>query len=378
MSLGYSAIDAYIGRYVIRKLHTSYITRSPLRYFIVGEDKKELLKLGKPNESVVFGRKDMGSAQRKKLAGSKGVEIRFQKDVPDPPTAGSYNGETTPTATKYAEDLVETGEIRWSEKWTPLKIREHSLRMARKSGNMANFAAIAEEVVQMGMNEHIKQDNTDLHEGTLTTEQQDAEVWNSYLGLRHTLSDGQGDESGYRYYAGKDRNTYTQLQAKVVDVAAETAAGRLPDTKIRLNLARKADTVYGMNQYTEGGVGLCLVSADLYEPLAEEANKRASIYRESIGVPDFAVDGFKYPVIQVGNKFITYDSGCKTGEMCCLNLDDWMFEVQDDANFQLEPWQRKWLNEEGGGYYRWTQIHSVTRLSCARPWAQLKYTGLTI
>ena len=376
-------INTYVRDLISPMLHSSYATTKPLLRLMAGPDASGLDKLGDPDFGVIIGGKNLGRAEKQMLNGSKVHKFRYQKAQTD--TAENVlPGAATPAATGFAEDNVGTAGNKWVHFWNPIKIREDSVNDARNGGSPEatnlQIAAIVEEAVGQGFQRALEKQQAQLWAGTLTSAQQARDHgWEDYLGLVHQVSDGTSTgETDYTHIGNVDRTAETELKAKVNLAADLVTAGIMTATdNVTLDVLRwlKINNTYGgvTNKYAGAG-NLAITTPAQWLKLADDADSNQVFSVGKLG--DVGMDGFKYPVIQADNTLVTYDPDCTSGCLYLLCTDHWVFEVQSGSNFQVEPWQEKWRNEEGGEYYRWTQIHAKTRLTCTRPDLQVKITGL--
>jgi hypothetical protein len=295
-------------------------------------------------------------------------------------------------ATKFADDQVGQAETRWSHFVNHLKVRQSRIDAAK--GDLG-IASLIDEALGMGWQMSLEKHQAMLWTGTLTSNQQDAEEWVGNIGLKHWVSDGVDgsgtssggdalgtDESDYATVARVDRTTHTQLKAKVLNANWLVQQGYLTDTRPKLSMLRKIRITPALggvaNKNADAG-RFVITGPNLFNVLADEAEGKYQIHVGNI--PGFALGGFKYPVIQYGNIFITYDPDLEThgaDEMYQLTPSSFLFEVQSGSNFKVEPWTKQWLAEEDGGYYQRSMIRAKTRFTCREPWLQVKVTGLTV
>jgi len=371
MAIDFDQIETYVRRLVKKRLHSTYIQSKPLLFFIAGSRATNLDKLGDPKVGVILGGRNLGMAQREMLAGSYNHQVRYQKDETDDATVVTGAG-STPVASGFADDNIGLYETRWSHFFSPLKIRQSRLDNC-KSNLM--LASIVEEAVAMGMNKHLQNHQTELWNGSLNEAQQDAEDWGGYLGLTHAVDDG--TTSGYEFYGGVDRTVQTQLQSKLVAASSIAASGTIIDLRM-FRKVRTLNTFGGLANKAEDAGTLVITTGELWEKLANDAEGKHNIYDPMTTIPGVLNHtGMKYPVICKDQTKITYDEDCPAGTAFVLTPSTWVWEVQRGSNFKTEEWVKKYLTEEGGGYYRWTLLHTKARLTCTDPFLNVKITGLT-
>lgn len=378
MALQYEQVNTYVRRLIKPKLHSSYLKTRALLYFMAGAAATNLNRLGDPQMGVVFGGMNLGAAQRETLNGSYNHEFKFQKAKTD--AGGTTTGnDPTPVATKNADENVALAGTRWVNFWHPLRISEAVMRAAK--GDLA-VGKVLEDAVGMGFQQALDKQQDSLWTGTLNAAQQDGREWPNHIGLTHTVSDGTTDSSTYDPYGGQLRSVYSQLKANINTQSALQSAGAIPDKKPTLSLIRQLRIInaYGgiANQNYRAG-RLVITTPDLWNVLAVEAEGKHTIYDAGKEVPGVGMAvGFEYPIIKKDTTFITYDTSCPTGELYMLTPEVFTYELQAGGNYEIQPWVEKWQTEEGGAYYRWTQIHAVSRFTCEEPWLQTKVTGLTV
>lgn len=368
-------IDVFLRRNVLPTVHSNFSNTKPLLWIMVGRDKAELEKLGNPQTGLQFGgRQLMGEATRKVTTGSEKHELVYQKDQTPATSTLDYQATSTPTqSTGFAEDNFGTAEFNWTDYWTPVRFSQHAVDHAE--GNRVQVESIVELATMQAVQRHMEKIQTDLVTGTPSS--QTTRLWDSLIGMQHTISDGSTDSSSFATYGNVDRTSETELAAIVKDVDTEVSNGDLADTKVRLDLIRKAKIGYGLNKTFAGAGDFVVVGADLFETLAQEAEDR-NLRTITGGIPEVGMEGFKLPIIEYGDSLVTFDRDVPDGEMWILTSRSWMMEFAQGANFTLDSgFHQAWREEEGGGYYNWGHFHSKSRLICREPWLQFKYINLT-
>lgn len=378
MAISYDQVNIWVRELIKPKLHSSYVQMKPLLYVLAGKTVANLDSLGDPQAGVVWGGAGIGRATMLQQAGSFNHRFSYQKTEADASSHVALDG-ATPTATVYGDDLVDNAETRWTDFWGPLRLRKDRLDAAISSGNNLRVASLTEAAVSMGFNRHLQKHQSELWTGTLTEAQQDLEVWPNYIGVQHTC-----DGSGTDFYGGKDRSSETELRGKEYTAGALATAGAIASggTVPLLRMVRwlKSENTTGgvANRYAGAG-DLAITTPSLWNVLANEAEGQHTIYDSQTQIPGMMLSrSMQYPVIKKDTTLITYDPDCPDGEFYLLSTDFWVFEVQKGNNFAIDEWQKKWLNDEGGAKYLYTQIHAKTRLTCYRPDLQVKITGLTV
>ena len=217
----------------------------------------------------------------------------------------------------------------------------------------------------------MKKVNTSLFSGTLTEAQQNATRWDDLLGIEHVM-----DNSTNPFYGRVSRTIETNLKSTPIVAGTDTDT-----TAIELGLIDVVNdgnaNISGRASRSEDGKGcnLHLVHPKLFQPLREEAAGLHQIQVPSI--PGNNMGGARKPAIHYGDNWITYDEDVTNTEMHSLRLEDWILEIDPRYNFQPQGFKLKSENEEGGEFYEWSLIHAKLRLSCRRPWLQVKTTALT-
>ncbi len=382
MSIDFDQANVHVRQLIKPKLNSSFVQTKPLIYFMAGQSIANLDGLGDPQMSekgasgTIIGGAGIGQATLAMQQGSYQHEFRFQNEETDDAAHVGLAGEAdaaTPVATKFGDDLMKKGAVRWTDFMAPLRIRSHRLDAAK--GDLA-VGALMEETVNMGMNKNLQKHQSQLWTGTLTEGQQDEEVWNTYLGVQHAC-----DGSGGDFYAGQDRDTYTVLRGKEYTATALATAGGASGTVPLLKgirIMRTDNTVGGIaNRYSRAG-SLCITTAAIWNVLANEAEGKYTIFDSPGSSPQFLKGvSAQFPMIIKDTTVITYDPDCPSGELYLLTPEFWVFEIDRANNFRIEPWQKKHLNDEGGERYVYTQIYAQTRLMCYRNDLQVKITGAT-
>jgi hypothetical protein len=384
---------AYINRLVRKELLSKQVQARPLFYFISGNSQPGLQALltaqKNPDESfkrgLSLGGADLGLAQRVTMRGSEKAQFRYQKDEPDN-GQGVAPGGATAVATKFSEDLVGTMQMAWTMWNWALKVRQSTLdNLGGMSEQSAKWyiANVAEEAVAMSFNRAYQNKQTQFWNGTLTESQQGQIEWyQNNLGVTHWVSDGTtAGEEAYKFVGQVNRTTATQLKSTVLTAAALVSGGYIPTQAPTLDLIRKIRTINALggiaNRDPDAG-DLVITTPELFNTLASEAEGQAQIWRDPTKpVPGTGMAlGFKYPVIVKDGAFITYDPDCPSGELYVLTTKTWMYEIRDGYNFMQTPWVEKNKVEEGGEMYSWKSIYLKDRLTCLKPWLQVKVKGL--
>lgn len=383
MSLDSGVTNTYVRDLINPKLQSSFSTAKPLMAWLAGSSVAGLDQLGDPNVGVMFGGVNLGIGQRSIIAGSIVHKFRYHKAQTDAAST-ILEGATTPTASGFAEDNVGTAGMVWHRFAAPIKVREDSIENVQNGGGTdemkrLKIADVTEEAVGQGMQRELENLQSELWTGTLTQAQQDTslQAWAGLLGVQHACSDGSSTgETGFNYYGGVDRTVDTDpLQSNVID------GDDLSSSEITLRLLRQArlgtTASYGEIRKKRHEAGkLIITTPTLWEKLANDADQDNQI--NSNDIPQFARSGFASPVIRLDDAMVVWDHDCPSGEAYLITPEDWVFEIQKGSNFRMEPWQKKFLNEEGGNWYRWTLIVAKMRLTCRRPDLNIKMRDMTI
>lgn len=379
-------INTYVRDLITPMLHSSFVSAKPLLSWLIGSAATNKEKLGDPKVGAFFGGQDMGIGERSEMAGSKTHKFRYQKSQTDAASVVTAGG-STPVASGFAEDNVGSAGVNWTHFWNPLKIREDSLLNARNSGTSEGkaimIASIMEEAVGFGFQRSLEKQQAELWTDTLSSAEQaqDTQTWNGYIGLQHWVDDGV-HLAAAATVGSVDRTAETELKASAINADAGFTNDVL--TIRMLRQVRLLDQPGGSGGTThpngaprkrQANAGqLVILPPDLWEVLADECDGKNQI--NSNDIRPFAVAGFTNPVLRIDDMVVVWDHDCPAGEAYVLTPDSWVFEIQQGANFTIEPWTRKWTAEEGGHYYRWTNIHAKARLICRKPWLQTKIYGL--
>lgn len=380
MAYNRTAIDAYVREYIDTELHSSFIQRTPLLYFLSLNGKGAKAPLGQPGGSAMFGGVGIGKARAKEMNHSKEIHLRYETgELGD--EAGVTYGGATPTASEFAEDEVGTIAFRWSHHMAPLKFRKHTLEMARGE---SEIASVIEEGTQRRISKFQRYINGLLWDGGMgsgysTVDMNDAteqgyEIWKEPLGLKYTVG------TVNNLYGRVDRSTETELNpfaltAGVGALASGTAAD-LDWNRVVNNGGTGFEGRANMNPNSTG-CSLFITTSAIFNELAAQADARG-IRTIQGGVPHHSLSGFKFPVIEHDNVYYTWDQDCPAGTMYCLDLDCWTMETRKGHNFQWTGLVDKSKTEEGGGYYEWGNYDVMPRLSCSKPWLQGTISGITV
>tara|TARA_Y100000310_G_scaffold336614_1_gene421642 strand:+ start:917 stop:2047 length:1131 start_codon:yes stop_codon:yes gene_type:complete len=375
MAISFDQANVFIRQLIRDQLYSSYVQVKPLLNVLAGSSVTGRDSLGDPQAPVIWGGAGIGRATLRRQSGSYQHEFKYQDAETDASAAVGLDG-TTPVATVYGDDLVKKAAIRWTDFWAPLRIRKDRLDGAKS--NLA-VGSLMEDTVAMGFNKTLEKHQSELWTGTLTEAQQDAEVWATYLGVQHSC-----DGSGSDFYGGQDRAVHTALQGKEYAATALATAGAITaSTTIPLlrmvRWMKTENTTGGLCNRWAGAGSLAITTGSLWNVMANEAEGQHTIYDRGQEVPGLQMArGSKFPVIVKDGTYITYDPDCPSGEFYLLTPEYWVYEVEAGNNFLIEEWQKKWLNDEGGSKYYYTQIHAKPRLTCYRPDLNVKITGLTV
>ena len=374
-------INTYVRDLIRPKLHSTYVAVKPLLAILAGQDKANLDRLGDPKAGAFWGGKSIGIGERGMLAGSLTHKFRSQKSQTDAASVVQAGG-ATPTSTGFGEDNVGTAGVNWTHFWNPLKVREDSILNAQNvsgtNGEMGRLqiASILEEAVSMGFQRSLEKQQAQLWAGTLSSAQQDFSVqtWADYIGVTHWCGNGVAT-STEATVGGVDRTSHTQLKGNEVAVGSTDFGDGNGELNLRgIRKVRLLGT-YGSIRKRQANAGnLIITTPDIWEGLANEAESKNQI--NSSDIRELAVAGFKNPLIRHDDALIAWDHDCPSGHVYFLTPESWTFELQSGANFEIEPWERKWRVDEGGEYYRFTNIHTKSRLVCRRPDLQVKLTGV--
>lgn len=371
-------LDAHVNEFIDKRITNSFVQFNPLLYFLalldqntaqtVGATARHKLDQHSPDANTVFGTGRMEQAQMEEVLGSKNHHFRFVKAEPDDGEYMSYGG-ATPEAAAYAEDNFGTAETRWTHIMEPVKVRKHSLEQAQ--GEHAVNAIVDDSMVPI-WERFIKRINQGLWSGTRTQSQQNDQVWGAFLGLTHTLTAG-------NYYGRVDRSTETELNPVVI-----VASSDLTTTIVDLDLMREINTGAitaagdGLASKDPNGVGATcqITTSKLWNELATQSEARGYNIRNH-GVENHYASGFKFPVIEHENGYITWDPNCPEGESYFLNLETWLMEVMRGHNFAwLGFFDQSQL--AGGNYEEQGKFSFQGRLTCRAPHLNAIVTNLTV
>lgn len=378
-------INTYVRDLITPKLHSVYTEAKPLLAWLAGSSVAGKDTLGDPNVGVMFGGKDLDIGEKSTLAGAKTHTFRYQKAQTDEAEVVTAGGDT-PVSTVFAEDNVGTAGVNFVHFWNPLRIREDSLLNAANNGMTDSqinltIANVVEEAVGQGWQRALEKQQAQLWAGTLNSTSQDKDVqsWDDYIGVTHWCDDGVKTAAS-NYVGGVDRTAQTQLKGNVLDADVDFAS-----TTVSLGMLREARMMDSFDSATlpNGAIGkrytgagnLIITTPEIWLKIADLLDAKNQINSNDI-VP-FVRAGFKGRVALMDDAVVAYDHSVPSGEIYLLTPDFWLFEIQKGANFEIMPWTRKWMTEEGGAYYRWTQIHAKTRLVCRRPDLQVKIVDVT-
>lgn len=365
-------IDTYVLERIEDELQSKYIKNNPMLSFFAGQGVEGMAKFGAPKTTTILGTGGLGRAERASLAGDVKHTFRYQIREPDDGRTMEEGG-AVPTASGFAEDNVGTAFTHWTHYVEPLKIREHSLLYA--GDKKLNIGRLVDEAVGQTANAMLKRINTGLRFGAPTRTDQAKNLWPQFIGTRHALT-----KNNFCY--GVDRSIETFLNPVVLTAEEVLGAG---NTAVKLQIPRilaagRSGVFSGMKYNSKSGVGptLFVTTNDLWLDLADQIDGVGQIIHS--GQPKKGVGGFGQDVIQYDKYFFISDEEVPEGEMECYDLDTWLFEVHKDLNFKIPPfgeWSKKWRSQEGGEYYRYTEMELMARLTCRRPWDNARITGLT-
>ena len=374
-------INTYVRDLIRPVLHSTYVSVRPLLAILAGRDKANLDRLGDPDAGAFWGGNNIGIGERNMLSGSLTHKFRYQKSQTDA-AAVVTEGAATPTSTVFSEDNVGTAGVNWTHFWNPLKIREDSILNAQnvsgKNGEMGRLqiASIIEEAIGMGFQRALEKQQSNLWTSELSAGQQSfsAQTWPGYIGVQQWCDDG-GVTSGAATVGGVDRTVETELKGNAKSVGSTDFGDGAGEVNIRGIRQVRLFDMYGSvrKKYASAG-NLIVTTPEIWEGISNAADLRNQV--NSSDIREFAISGFKNPLVKIDDALVAWDHDCPDGEMYFLTPEFWTFEIQSGANFAVEPWQRKWLVDEGGEYYRFTNIHTKSRLVCRRPDLQVKLTDV--
>ncbi len=354
-------IDAVVRELIESAIHSSFIQANPLLYLLAGPDIDNLGKLGQPGVPTVFGGSGLSRAQKMSRIGSKERHIRYQIVNPAETANVAYRG-VTPQSSLFAEDAFGTARTRWTHFDTPIRISKHALNMA-KGG--FEIGAIIEDAVGPPINSHLAAIQDRFWNGTLTSAEQNANMWVNYLGIVHTINEN-------NVYGGVDRSVHTEMNSIVKDHLGEGPTLEMIRTvNVVDNLLAKTPKTH-----TVKGIDLVITTPKIWMILAAEAEGKWTINTQ--GIPHHAFNGFKNPMIRYDQTWILYDADCPPNTMWGLHTPSWMYELDPNYKFNLDgAWVDKDKTEEAGAFYMWNLFRSIGRLTCSEPWLQVYWRNIT-
>ena len=382
-------INTYVRDLIRPKLNSTFTKAKPLLAWLIGSAGTGKDSLGDPNVGAFFGGETIGMGERAVINGSLTHKFRYQSGQTDSAEVRGSDDSDTPTAGSFAEDNTGTAGVNWTHFWNPIKVREDSVLNAQNggmSGEMTRLkiASVIEEAVGMGFQRQLEKQQSKLWSGTLSSAQQShsTQTWADYIGVTHWVSDGASTgETGYATVGGVDRTVETELKAFSPYTTAGHSAATISARKLR-QFRLGIFNSYTAGPYTDGprsrwnnAGSLVITTPTLWETIADDVTNSTSSTRnvDANNIPQFAKAGFTNPVVMVDDMTVVFDWDCPANHVFWLTPETWTYEIQKGANFMIEPWQKKWLNEEGGAYYRWTQVHHKARLTCRRPDLNVKW-----
>ena len=365
-------IDVFVNDYIDDRLESAFLSATPLFYFLgLGEPENKNL-LGRAGGTALFGGAKMGGAEKMKQNKSEHHQFRFLEQRYGELVGVEYGG-ATPTASGFTEDDYFTAQTQWTDLRMAAKTREHSFLFAEDAGELAIGAFVEEQLAEPWDNFVTKVHNS-LWTGTRSSAQQGQRVWTDFLGLQHTLTPD-------NVYGRRDRTAFAGLQPSYIDASTDFSNANADLRWIRyanngFTKAGSGAKFKGLSGRKSGGGARCWITSDtIWSDLANQAEGRYEIH--SSGIPQYAMGGFKQPIIEYDNSYITWDPDCPDGEMYGLNLDYWVFEVHRAANFAWSGYTNKGKTEEGGEAYEWGNFHLLSRLTCRAPWLNVRINNVT-
>ena len=377
MSYWREQVEAHIQDNILPRVINSFVTQDPIMAFMgAGQTysaKNPYAKTGagRATPEKFLGMPGMTKAQKKTQLGKMDAQPRFVTSEPDDAAFIGYGG-TLPTATSLAEDRFGTCRFRWSDCYAPIEIRQHTLMGAKGKNAIAN---VLDDSTAPIIESFMKFLCANMWNGTLNQSQQNETVWSGgLLGIIHQVNEN-------NIFGTVDRTSQPELNANVLPAA--TAFGT---TTVTLDMIRKVQ--HGFTKTSGGdfegiaprttngaGAGIVIVHPHLYQSLAAESEGYGVIHYS--GIPGRGMAGFRNPIIEYGNTYITYSRNCPTGSMYLLDLDMWSLEVQKGCDFVFSGLTDETKVKAGGrtilfGSYRYTP-----RLMCHAPHLQTVITGLT-
>lgn len=375
-------INAHVREYFDSRFSSTFIQRNPMLYFFLRGGEKQG-KLGQPRANAVFGGMELTEAEMKTNSASPGIFHTYQISEPNDGASVSYGG-VTPTAAGFAEDNAGQTETRFWHHMEAVQVRKHSLEMATSG---VQIGSLLDRSTAPVFNRMLKRVNGLMWYGgtatastestvSMNTQAQQAKlIWDEPLGVIYTTT-------ANNIYGRVDRSSVTTLNPRVI--AANTA---FASSVVDLNINRYVNngytdntssaTVDGLANKSENGYGvdLFITTAALFNELALQSDGRGTFYHD--GLPNHAVSGFKYPIIEHDNVYYTWDKDCPAETMVGLCLDEWLCEVKSGHNFNFLGFNDKSKLEQGGEYLEWGNYSLQLRQSCRRTDLQVRITGLT-
>lgn len=371
-----SGIAALINDRIEQKIESQTVELHPLINLLgaTEADNSPYNSLGRPGMGAVFGSVSMGKAVRESKLASYNRHFRITRFESEAASNVTHGG-ATPVATTRADENVATFETRMTHVMKPVEFNAHTLERLADSGSRVGMANYVQEMMQEPWERLCKSIHQMFWTDTLTAAQQDLPTWPGFLGLQHTLT-------ASNTYGRTNRATSPGLDPNVIDATADFST-----PSITLEMIRKINS--GFTRTTAGtkfvglkhrsgdgrGATCWITTPELWQELADQIESR---YVIQIGdLPAHGLGGFKYDALNYQGTYIIADNLCPDGEMYGLCLDSWLLEVDPRHNMRFLGLTNEAATVRGGDYIEWGQLSFQARLTCRRPFANARVTGLT-
>lgn len=349
------------------KLHNPYAAMHPVLYFLGLQSEEGMSRLGRRGTAAYFGGNRIGPSQKKKFLSDPWHEFSYVKRVLNAGKTLASKDDTLPVANDYVDDLVGRAKVGWTFFSEPVKIRQKAIDEAKSE---LGLRSLVEEATDHCWEAMLTRVNTQFRSGTLTLAQQLSEdYWGNVLGLNHVMTANNA-------YGGVNRAVETQLNPLVIDASTD-----LESTQVDLKTGRIAmvgnGTITGRAGKMLDGMGpiLAITTPALWQELADQADGSGNIWYG--GMPDHAVAGFKYPIIQHDQFWYIAEDSQPSGTTDYIPLDTVHVEVDSSYNFQLQPWVEQHKTIAGSKMEQWSNLNAKIRLVWEKPWLMTRVNNQT-
>lgn len=364
---GFASIaQDYISRGVASNFYNKLPFMAALGALTLGNNNKtDVLSIGRPNAGEILSARLISPAEKLKLGSVNAYHPRIQSfETSNSMWAAKYTNMPTvasPLTNAHSQATQNSATFRWAELITPILIwHEDKIRAGQegtKEGQAITMAQIVEEATEIAYQEHVKELNDKIWNGSPTS--QSSDPWDQPLGILAALS-------ATNTYGLVSRTAEPTWQAKVVSTAMPVDIVRLLDDANLTQLAR----IRG------AGVDACFTTPALYRQFKQQILSTNGGVILQNGIPGMAKLGVKQEVLQKDNVYIMYDPTCPAGEVHFHTMATWKLAFHPQRNMKVTKFVD--LTETGEGAKDADQAFIRTRimLSNDNPGLNVRYSSV--